>query len=339
MRRLLLLGGGGQSFYTDFATLPPNLAVQNGGTLAVAGGALRAGTLGDWLLNLVSNGEFTSNVDGWTPIRADIVHVDSAIDPGTSSGGADDGALKLTVNNTTGLARAQQQLATLAGRFYSLSTRAYAPSSNTKINAAELSWNSAPAQNRAVSSEDVWETLTVGPLQPVENDWIQLGSHSTGGTIGDVAYFDSVVCYRRNVPALLAGWRSPNHVATLGIVNPATAVIPRGWMLRYTSPLDYIEVRTKPNTAAEDLEIWEVVAGAQVFRGHADVDWTPNAVDELRVVSEGEVVGTEYRKSGAGSWTTGPDWTTSLGLGSPHLGPLIYGAAEPTFSYVRVESR
>lgn len=66
MRPSKILTLGGPMQYVETFDVAPARLVPVVGTLAVSGGALRGATAGDWLGNLVANGEFTTDTTGWT---------------------------------------------------------------------------------------------------------------------------------------------------------------------------------------------------------------------------------------------------------------------------------
>src|SRR5574340_160792 len=69
------------------------------GAFDVTGGALAASALADWLGNLVTNGEFTTNVAGITSQHGAILAWrDSTALPGTISPGADVGCLEVAAS-------------------------------------------------------------------------------------------------------------------------------------------------------------------------------------------------------------------------------------------------
>ena len=85
LRRRLLMGGGRWRYVDEFAALSSRWVAQVG-SLAVAGGALQAATLGDWLGNQASNPEMSTDAAGYIEVGAvDASRVDSEIDPGASS--------------------------------------------------------------------------------------------------------------------------------------------------------------------------------------------------------------------------------------------------------------
>lgn len=135
---------------------------------------------------LLINGDFNSDVSGWTPTGAVFEWV-----AGTG---------KLTVN----VGGVRQDIVTqtpglIAGVRYILSARLFAPSTNTVNNAATISMTDGGSVgdglSAQVNSEDVWETVSF--------EFIPTGSHLVvhllsldrdvaWGAIGDVAFFDDI---------------------------------------------------------------------------------------------------------------------------------------------------
>lgn len=332
-------GQQGQRYRDDFASLSGRWVAQ-AGSLAVSGGALQAATLGDWLPPLsITNAEFTSDVSGWSGLSANIAWRDSASTPGDVSPGDDAGVIEL--ERTGNSPRAIQTVSdVIKGIYVRFGLFMYAPSGNTEERDAGWELQSpgatalAGSYNRnQISAEDTWETVSKQTDVPTGGTSIIVRLNMMySGTNGDVSYYDKPVLYRINAPALLAGWRSPNHVAMLRHVSPAVAgdatdYVPFGYICRYTDSLNYWEVRVLPNTAGNDLQIIQVTAGVETTRAEADVDWTSDDTDELRVRCAGATISTEYRKSGASGWTAGPSYASATqGQTSPQLGVMLYEA-------------
>ena len=321
---LLTLLGGGHHLLDTFDVLSPRWQVV-GGTLAVDTGALKAATLGNWLNNLVANGEFTSGVaGGWTAVNVTASLVDSAVDPGAASGGVNANCAKLVLTGTDS-PRLVQVISYLTGASYGFSARAYAPSANTRANAASL----VPSMGVAVgvTGEDAWESIAITQLSPVGSLILQPRTAAGAGTINDIAYFDAVTCYRQNAAAITPF--APTFHKRLVHIPPAAGVVtPAGWMFRYTSALNYWELRVVPNTAGNDLQIVQVTAGVETMRAEADVDWTADQNDEVLLTVRGADIATAYRKYGSSVWTAGPGYAAATqGIGSPWAGPLQYDTA------------
>ena len=311
---------------------------QHTGTLSVSSG-LRAATIAARGPNLVSNGEFTTNTTGWTPFQASISRVNSSVDPGVASGGADSWAGKTAITVGTP-AYVYQDVTTIVGATYAVAGRGYAPSANTQDYAAAIellltTWGTyrlAP-----VSAEDVWEPITALPTVSVASP-SRISLRVRGATVGDTAYFDALTCYRHNAVATLRSWPSPNGVFTLDMPIPASGVVPFSFIARYTDDLNFWEVRVTPNTAGTDLQLIEVVAGVATVRASADVDWTAGATDQMRITANGASIAVEAKKSGAGSWSAACDYgSCATGLTARDHGLMFYSASVTRVS--RVEFR
>ena len=325
-------GQQGQRYRDDFASLSGRWVAQ-AGSLAVSGGALQAATRGDWGPNVCTNPEITSDLTGYAGSGAAPSRVDSETDPGVSSvtAGADDKwVLKVTRTVTTGAYRyAYWGFPAPIGAVYRLRALGYAPTQAGSTETGGLygnsTWWSSP-WNAPISAWDAWEELSA--LRTTIADNVALGFLAGGfadEATGLYVVYDDVEIYRQNALALLAGWRSPNHVATLHHVSPATAVTPFGYICHYTDALNYWEVRVLPNTAGNDLQIIQVTAGVETTRAEADVDWTTDDTDELMVDCRGATIATYHRKSGAAVWTAGPSYASATqGQTSPNVGVMLY---------------
>ena len=337
MRPSKILTLGGPQRYVDTFAVTPARLVPLVGTLAVSGGALQAATAGDWLLNRVENPELTTDVTSWTLADVTVARVDSTLDPGANSGGADKWALKVTATGANPFA--YQSISTVLGATYNGRARGYAPNANVGVNVANFLANNGAVGAR-VTAEDVWQlnALDSAFLAAATSSYVYCWLY--GGAVGDIGYFDALAIYRQNTPALVAGWASPNFVATLDHISPAAGVVPFSKLIRYTDPLNYWEVRVTPNLAGDDLTIWQITAGVGTPRAAADVDWTSNGLDQLRVVTEGSVIGTEYKKSGAGSWTDSANWSSATqGQGAPGIGPMFWGTGTGRLDALEVVAR
>ena len=330
----------GARYVDTFDVLSPHWQVLNGGTIAAVGGALRATAAGNWGNQLVTNGESWTGgppPTGWTDALATAVQVDSTVDPGVGSGGVDSLALLITRTNTGGWSYTSWPfpVASVVGAMYVYRALAYSPSSNTFVNAT----NFAPVFGVAspTTVEDVWQAQQVTGLATTTTNFINVVIAEVTGLIGEKGYVDSVTTYRQNTPCRLLDWPVPNHQITADIIMPAAAVTPRSVMVRYTDPLNYWEVRVVPNTAGNDLAIYQVTAGVETSRGvPVDVDWTASGTDQLRVRALGATISTQYKKTGVGVWADGPSYNAAAqGISSPINGPMLWDtlAAGPFAQY------
>ncbi len=330
---------GEDKLLLNLAALPPRL-VPIVGTLAVSGGALRAATANDWLKNVCVNDEMSSSVIGWGGARATLSRVDSEVDPGANSGGADKWCLKMVATTDSSFTSYiyQTPIPTIVpSATYRVAARIYIPSANAS---KTVSLNDLFCVVSFATMTDIWTACsTIGIANAGVGVGVRFDIHPSTKAIGDTFYIDKIECRRQNAPALIAGWPSPNFVATLGHVSPASGVTPFSLLLRYTDALNYWEIRVTPNTTGNDLQIVQVTAGAETVRAEADVDWTSGSTDQLEVSALGAVISTRYKKSG-GSWTNGPSYTAATqGQGSPKLGPMFWETGVSRLSALEVIAR
>jgi hypothetical protein len=292
------------------------------GTAAAVANKLQGTTQGNQGNNLIVNGEFSINVLSWGVTSCAITRVDSEVDPGVNGGGVDKWCGKIVTDVSTN-GYADQNVIKIIGARYNNTCRAYAPSANSTVKAAEL--NIAGTVN-AVTAEDVWESLAVLKVATASNEWPLI--NNAGGADGDIAYFDRVQIYRQNTVYLLSSglWNSPNATITVDMPQPAApSVVPLGIIFRYTNALNYWELRINPNTAGTDTSIVEVVAGVETVRASADVDWSVGGqTDQVRIVLNGAVCTVTQNKNGAG-WGAACSYATmATGLASSQLGIMLY---------------
>lgn len=328
LRRRLLLGGGGGRIVDDFATLSSRWVVQNGGTLAVAGGALRASALDNWGPQLVAD----SGIEEWSDENTPSVWNKSAAgvierEDADVHGGTYSASLTQDEVGTTGRPYLYQAIRMVAGAEYYGSLwakRLMDIGCRLDLIDTNSSWYPFQRDDPALS----W-TMYSGTAVSKAGTHINKGARVLlSDSVPVTVLVDDINIYRRNTPALLAGWRSPNHVATLSQVSPAAAVTPFGYLCRYTDALNYWEVRVLPNTAGNDLQIIQVTDGAETTRAEADIDWTSDDTDEIEVTCSDSTISTAYRKSGASVWTAGPSYASATqGQTSPDVGLMLYEAS------------
>lgn len=330
-------------FYSSFDVYPGEL-MPVVGTLAVAGGALQAATAGDWLGNSAIASEAWENLNYWPVTNGARTKQDATGLGIAPSGGTDEWILQI-VQAGAAQASVSRILACLPGSILRISTRMRAPSANVSVNAASIVKFFHPGfvaeQTSRVTAEDAWQYKSfLTAACPADLSQLLLYLTVFSGSDTDTAWFDSVQVYRQNTPALVASWQSPNFVATLDHISPAAGVVPFSKLLRYENPLNFWEVRITPNLAGDDLTIWQIANGVGTPRAAADVDWTSNGLDQLRVVAEGAVIGLEYKKSGAGSWTDSADWSAATqGQGAPGIGPMFWGTGTGRLAAMEVVAR
>ncbi len=307
------------------------------GTLTVSGGALQASALGDWGPNLIPNGEFTTDTTGWRAVWGTLARVDSSADPGVASGGADSYVLKIVATEDDSAAYAYTTLPTwptLLGATITARCLMYLPSSNSAVGGM---WHIRADPGTTLDTVDAWTALSTTQVMDASDPYyVRVDIGPAGKAIGDVLYLDSVCAYRQNAAAIRNV--APAFRARLAHISPAApSVVPAGWMFRYTSPLDYWELRLLPNTDGNDLQIVQVTAGAETVRAEADVDWTDAGTDEIELIVRGSSITTRYRKAG-GVWTSGPSYSSATqGAQSPYMGPLVYGTTTARWARAEVE--
>jgi len=309
-------GGGYVDYFANLGMWTPVL-----GTADVAtGGGFKALTAANQGNNLVSNGEFTTDTTGWTLLRSAISQVNSAAEPGTASGGADNGAIKV-VTNASGNGAATQSLTTIIGSSVKANALCYVPDANATVNAGKIALVSEGAQ---IASENSWLAMTVTGVMIATSSLMILRNFS--GAENDIAYFDSVTAYRQNTLYLHTGPTTPDMTYIWALNMPALGVVPRGLVVRYTDPLNYWEVRIKPGTAGDDTDIVEVVAGVETVRATADIDWSTSAIDRIKITLRGAAITVEAMKSGASAFTAASSYATmATGLTQSRIGYMAYG--------------
>jgi len=133
---------------------------------------------------LVTNGTFDTNTDGWT--AEDSV----TIDRGTFAGR--DNVVKLTNNDTYANTFKQEILSKLAiGTMYKVECYAYSPSSNAKAKAAKLILGTESA---TITEDDKWEKITLTVLA-VSGMYDSVGVRcegTDGDATDDIVYFDNI---------------------------------------------------------------------------------------------------------------------------------------------------
>jgi hypothetical protein len=330
-RKCLLNGARKRGYRFDFAAGLPSSVVAGLGTVGVDGGALVATGIANRGYNEVANNEFTVDVAGWSSTAGVVPsRVDTQVDPGSVSGGSDAWALKGVKNggvitNLTGF-----PIASVIGATYALSARCYSPSGNATSNAAGVIFRESPlgwATRLAAytTSEDVWQDIAIqGGVATTTN--AQVGLCITGTMQGDIGYYDAITCQRQNAVA----WMPPvgvNLQLPVALAMPAAPdVVPFDIIVRGADALNYWAVRVMPNTAGNDTEIIEVVAGVETVRAAADVDWTAGGTDYVLLDVRGPALTVYAMKQGASVWTAAASYATmatqltSTGIGVQYFG-------------------
>lgn len=310
------------------------------GTWAVAGGALQVATLGDHGRNLVTNGEFTTDTTGWTAgASATIAQVDSASDPGVASGGADNGAVRVTGGPTSNPSVRQSSIPIVPGATYRWWGRVYPDATGTYP--SRINWISAGNPSSGLGWQELSPKEAVAVTSTATMDAYIMGT--APGVTGLVTYFDAIHAHRQNAvsPLLAVG---PTATVIADLTMPAAAVTPFGLLLRcptLSGRLDWLngwEVRLLPNTAGNDCQIVELVAGVETVRAEADVDWTSAGADRIKVTTRGSTLTVYAMKAGASTWTQVAQYASmTTQLNAPWAGLMGYGTDGPTVTRAEVQ--
>lgn len=307
------------------------------GTLTVSGGALQASALGDWGPNLIPNGEFTTDWNGWGAVGATRARVDSSADPGVASGGADNYVLKIVAteddSSTSYAYTIPPTWPALLGATITARCLMYIPSSNSSVGGQ---WQIYARPGATLDTYDAWTALSTTQVMSASDPYVRADIGPTGLAIGDALYLDAVCAYRQNAAAIMPF--APNFRARLTHISPAApSVVPAGWMFRYTDALNYWELRLLPNTDGNDMQIVQVTAGEETVRAEADVGWTAEGTDEIELIVHGPSITTRYRKAGV-VWTIGPSYASATqGAQAPYMGPMLYGTTTARWTRVEVD--
>ena len=334
MRRRMSQWGGVR--YSDaFDTLSANWTTQLG-TLTAAG-TLTASAIESDGNELISNGEFTTNTDGWGSVNTNATRVDSASDPGSASGGADAYAVKTVATADGSTTLYQNGIGIIPGVTYAGACRAYAPSANTTGSRLHLAggWNDVVAGDGGVRNS--W--IALAPNTTVASDiagnvWLRMN----GATAGDVAYFDSVSAQQQLAIATLSTWRYSDGTYAFDVAMPASGVVPIGHVFRYTDASNYWLAQPRPGTAGSDLFLFEVNAGTVTERISADVDWGTSVTDQVRVGLNGSTITLYHKKSGESTWTNAGSYgSATLNQTATAHGPVLYSTSAGVAAITRVE--
>jgi len=142
---------------------------------------------------LVTNGTFDSNVNGWTPQVSVTASRDTSIFPS--------GALKIQVTSAGGSTYVEQSLGSnfIVGRAYKATATVYTASSTPSIAGAAISFVSGSftgATSVAQSQKDIAQTLTIYFTATSTTHSIYLTictlDFMSWGSVGSVAYFDNI---------------------------------------------------------------------------------------------------------------------------------------------------
>lgn len=302
------------------------------GTVGVSGGALVATGIAvpTGAPNLASNPEFTADTAGWTAVEgATATRRDSTSAPGALSPSADKWCLE--VAGTSVSARVQQSVTTIIGASYTASTYLFSPATNAESRKARLQVSGAFTAASDASADGAWVASSV--LSGVATTTaLLLRLENRSVTEGDLEFFDGPSFKRQNAIA----WFPPvgvNLRLPVALAMPAAPdVTPIDIIVRATDALNYWAVRIKPNTAGNDTEIVEVVAGVETVRAAADVDWTAGGTDYVLLDVRGTALTVYAMKQGASVWTIAASYATmATQLNSTGIGVQYYSTtAGPT---------
>lgn len=323
-QQFLVPGKGGLSYVDTFGAVSPRWTLR-AGTLAAG---LQAATAGNWLSTMVVNG-------GFETLGAGGADIWGTWDESTAGGGtlADEGVIVRTGSHAAKLTNAvgdsyvrQLNAVTPAWSYiFNMYTRGDGTvAGRYRVRDATMSVDLIGAISTGVSG--VVYTL-VSPVFTIPNTSSNIYVYAYSSAAVGSCYFDDISVCRANTVATLAGWGSPNITATLDLPQPAApSVVPFSFITRYVDALNYWEVRVTPNTAGNDLEIIEVVAGVATQRAAADIDWTAGQTDQMRVTVRGASIAVEHKKFGASSWTAGASYATmATGLTATAHGLMFFG--------------
>jgi len=327
------------ALYDDFSgAAPASWWTTLLGTLATSGGALRASAIASDTYNMFTgnNPEFTTDIAGWTPLAGGtLTRVDSSVDPGAPSGGADNWCAKLVTDGTNNVYIASATLTAIPGSQYYMSCRGYSPSANTYVLSAALSavggglFTSWPN-----TLEDVWQTLSgTGVTTSVG---ILARAYTRGNNAGDTSYFDAFTCYQQSGLGY-GNLYTPNALVTANMISPAALTTPRAILLRVTDALNFVRLLLLPNTAGVDTYLETVTAGVRATVASADVDWTPGGTDRVRVLVQGNNYTVEHMKAGASVWTNAFTTATASFNTNTLFGVQIFAANDNSFDDILIQ--
>lgn len=150
--------------------------------------------LGASQTNLEDNGEFTTNITGWSTGNYTQSRVDSSIDPGAASGGVDNWCLKgvaIAANSRSH----STVINAITGKKYRIKFRYYVPTGDPDV---YVSFGSQPNLNDSILSGSIsvknsWSEIVIEFISTQNgNVTLHIGNFSVGGVIGDILYLDAV---------------------------------------------------------------------------------------------------------------------------------------------------
>ena len=262
------------------AALDPGIWTTRVGSWEINGNQARAKTIALDGVNLVTNGEFTTDTSGWlTQSGAVLTRRDFTTSPDIDpTGGTDEFGLEVEHGTATqGLAR-YESFSLVPGVNYTMSARAYSPSANTAVNAAMIFLSGGGAVSATATAEDVWQTLTCS-LTPTAA--ANARCYCNGTTLGDKTYFDAV-SVQAKTSLITCDPATADVDITVTFTMPASGTAPFGMIARYQDATHYWKWRLRPGTAGTDFELLSVNGTVTTVVATADVDWVASQQYTLR---------------------------------------------------------
>jgi hypothetical protein len=209
---------------------------------------------------IVSNGEFTANVDGYTAQNdAVLTHRDSSAVPGTPSGGADNGCLEVASTGTNA-PTALKAISIERGAWYRFDVLAYSPSSNVVDLAARMAYSAnLGGADQKPTAEDVWEKIIT--TRRATNTSSNNSLRVSGSDSGDKAYFDQLSLKKLNFASLTSslGTRPLNGVyACRPIVSLETQA---GLIIGYADASNYVMAYADRTTGTKRARLVSCIEG------------------------------------------------------------------------------
>lgn len=262
----------------DFSAALSAIWTNQVGEFETSGGIARAHALGAGGPNLIYNGEFTTDLTGWSDngYGGAIYRRDFSSSPDIDPTGGDDEFGLEILHDTANYAMFNHTYPCYIGAYYDFLCRAYAPSTNVSGNPLMRGYPYIDAQNTAV--KDAWVTLhTVMPsacdVQPLGQ--IRLNPEDTN--VNDKAYFDKVtVKLMRSISTFDA--EAANVKIIIKVTPHATNPAHFGIVARYTDSNNYWLWKIKPNLASginvTDFSLIEVNGNVETIRDSFYVGFT-----------------------------------------------------------------
>jgi hypothetical protein len=311
------LSGG---FYDDFSgAAPAAFWTTLLGTLATNSGALRASTLASDGYEKVTNGTMEADAN-WASLSSPVTNARS-----NEQAHAGIYSRKI-VGNAGATSGCYQAVTAIAGATYAIDGYIYPVDG-----VGRLSWDGTTIDTS--TGTGAWDLLASTRVF-ASNTTLYLNVNA-----GVTAYYDDISIHLQ-LAGLTVNLGTPNAVVTASVKMPAALTTPRALYLRGTNALNYTCLRIDPNTAGNDTTLSTVVAGVRTAIGGAvaDVDWTANGTDKIRVTVQGNSYAVEHMKSGASSWTTAFTATDATGNTNTLFGPMVWAAADNSFDDILIQA-